>query len=115
MPMNAVIRILSDSPFIGIFGGWEKDPKKKKGANKGKKRKQPRPKAKKEEGSFDTTVSKEAKGLVLKMREELLKQIEALGEKLPPNTLDQLIDELGGPTEVAEVCRSWNFSLIFQS
>lgn len=37
------------------------------------------------------------------MKEELLQRIEGLGEKLPPNTLDQLIDELGGPENVAEV------------
>lgn len=37
------------------------------------------------------------------MKEELLQKIEDLGDKLPPNTLDQLIDELGGPENVAEM------------
>ena len=37
------------------------------------------------------------------MKEELLEKVERLGDRLPPNTLDQLIDELGGPENVAEV------------
>lgn len=37
------------------------------------------------------------------MKEQLLAAIERLGCKLPPNTLDQLIDELGGPDNVAEM------------
>jgi len=45
------------------------------------------------------------------MKEELLQQIEDLGEKLPPNTLDQLIDELGGPENVAEVSVISAFSI----
>lgn len=43
------------------------------------------------------------------MKEELLSEIEELGDRLPPNTLDQLIDELGGPENVAEVRKSQHF------
>ncbi|XP_065082597.1 protein strawberry notch isoform X2 [Ochlerotatus camptorhynchus] len=38
-----------------------------------------------------------------KMKDELLTKIERLGDRLPANTLDQLIDELGGPENVAEM------------
>jgi len=37
------------------------------------------------------------------LKRDLLDAIERLGDRLPPNTLDQLIDELGGPDCVAEV------------
>uniref|UniRef100_A0A182MXI7 TLC domain-containing protein n=1 Tax=Anopheles dirus TaxID=7168 RepID=A0A182MXI7_9DIPT len=37
------------------------------------------------------------------MKDELLGKIERLGDRLPANTLDQLIDELGGPDNVAEM------------
>ncbi|XP_012140894.1 protein strawberry notch isoform X3 [Megachile rotundata] len=37
------------------------------------------------------------------MKKELLLEIEELGDRLPPNTLDQLIDEFGGPENVAEM------------
>lgn len=37
------------------------------------------------------------------MKDELLAKIERLGVRLPANTLDQLIDELGGPENVAEM------------
>lgn len=42
-----------------------------------------------------------AGGLMVKA--ELLAAAERLGTRLPPNTLDQLINELGGPEFVAEV------------
>lgn len=37
------------------------------------------------------------------IKTELMAAIERLGELLPANTLDQLIDELGGSDYVAEV------------
>jgi hypothetical protein len=39
----------------------------------------------------------------LQMKEEMLKRLEALSQNLPANTLDQLIDELGGPENVSEM------------
>ena len=37
------------------------------------------------------------------MKERLLAELELLGARLPTNTLDQLIDEFGGPDKVAEM------------
>lgn len=37
------------------------------------------------------------------IKAELLAAAERLGTRLPPNTLDELINELGGPEHVAEV------------
>uniref|UniRef100_A0A673KIX6 Protein strawberry notch homolog 1 n=1 Tax=Sinocyclocheilus rhinocerous TaxID=307959 RepID=A0A673KIX6_9TELE len=38
-----------------------------------------------------------------RMKRGLLEKLEQLAEDLPPNTLDELIDELGGPDNVAEM------------
>lgn len=38
------------------------------------------------------------------MKMDLLAKVEELGKELPLNTLDMLIDQLGGPDKVAEVC-----------
>ena len=37
------------------------------------------------------------------MKAEILAKVEELGRILPANTLDQLIDELGGPENVSEM------------
>ena len=60
--------------------------------------------------SAQTTGSQSALRTVTvrKMKEELLKKLEILGPKLPANTLDELIDELGGPSHVAEVREGWH-------
>ena len=55
----------------------------------------------------------------IEMKRELLARVEKLGDSLPPNSLDQLIDELGGPESVAEVrpnssLSSWNFFTFYK-
>lgn len=48
-------------------------------------------------------TSQDAVERAQQMKRELLDKLEKLSEDLPPNTLDELIDELGGPENVAEV------------
>ena len=43
----------------------------------------------------------------LQLKQSLLDQLEVIAPYLPPNTLDELIDELGGPRHVAEVKRNF--------
>lgn len=40
---------------------------------------------------------------VERLKQDLLAKVLALGRELPVNTLDELIDQLGGPERVAEV------------
>lgn len=51
---------------------------------------------------FDN-VGSDIGGYCEMLKSELLEQLESFGERLPPNTLDELIDELGGPEMVAEM------------
>lgn len=51
---------------------------------------------------FDA-VGEDVGGYCERLRDELMQQLESFGERLPPNTLDELIDELGGPEAVAEM------------
>ena len=37
------------------------------------------------------------------MKKELLDKLDILSRVMPPNTLDELIDDLGGPENVSEV------------
>jgi len=57
----------------------------------------------KKEDLFNRPPPKESLNLASAIRDMLLARIEKLGTNLPPNTLDQLIDELGGPENVAEM------------
>ncbi|KAM3656559.1 protein strawberry notch homolog 2 [Ammospiza maritima maritima] len=59
---------------------------------------------------------------VEKMKQDLLAKVKALGQELPLNTLDQLIDYFGGPENVAEmtgrkgrVVRRPDGSVVFES
>jgi hypothetical protein len=65
----------------------------------------PRPSSvlERKEDMFNRPPPKEALDMASSIKDRLLAQIEQLGSSLPPNTLDQLIDELGGPENVAEM------------
>lgn len=102
-----------------LFGPSENGTKRKKNAEKRKKKKKKlKVKTKKVatgagkksmKGKYDKfyqdfdNVAEDVGGYCEQLRDELLEQLISFGERLPPNTLDELIDELGGPENVAEM------------
>ncbi|KAM3600335.1 uncharacterized protein V6R79_021634 [Siganus canaliculatus] len=57
----------------------------------------------KAESQDSCMTSQDAVEHAQRMKKELLEELEEVAEELPPNTLDELIDELGGPENVAEM------------
>lgn len=53
--------------------------------------------------SVNQMSSKEVSSIASSVKDRLLVEIEQLGARLPRNVIDQIIDELGGPNNVADL------------
>lgn len=49
---------------------------------------------------------------IVKMKEDLLMELDELGPLLPSNSLDELIEGLGGPKKVSEVSFSFMIMVV---
>ena len=49
----------------------------------------------------------------VQMKEVLLRKLEVLSPHLPPNTLDELIDGLGGPSRVRTIYTLYTVYIVY--
>ena len=91
--------VLATAGLKSKFGSWSKPASKEPS---------PQPVVSSTLSSLKATaknlsVPREPALATIQMKNDLLDRLDVLGPKLPSNTLDELIDQLGGPNSVAEV------------
>ncbi|XP_065831305.1 protein strawberry notch homolog 1-like isoform X2 [Oscarella lobularis] len=91
--------VLATAGLKSKFGSWSKPASKEPS---------PQPVVSSTLSSLKATaknlsVPREPALATIQMKNDLLDRLDVLGPKLPSNTLDELIDQLGGPNSVAEM------------